>query len=140
MFETMLRDRVRGPEMPFAELRRGVTRVLQSHGDGGLLVEAVERGAVVIEIEATLKAPGHHAATRGHALRRRAVTMRRHHAAAGQCVEMRRFDVIHCAVDAEVRMAVIVSVNEDDVGLLGSLCENRKGTEEEKEEAIHGGG
>lgn len=57
--ESMLRDRLRGPEMPFAELRRGVTRVLQARGDGGLLVEAVERGAVVIEIKAALKAPGH---------------------------------------------------------------------------------
>jgi hypothetical protein len=62
MLKTMLRDRVRGPEVPLAELRRGVTRVLQSRGDGGLLVEAVERGAVVVEIEAALEPPRHHAA------------------------------------------------------------------------------
>jgi hypothetical protein len=48
--------------VPLAELRRGVARVLQPRGDGGLFVEAVERGAVVIEIETALEATRHHAA------------------------------------------------------------------------------
>jgi hypothetical protein len=102
------------------------------------LLKPSSAGAVVIEIEAALEAPGHHAATRGHALRRRAVAMRRHHAAAGQCVEIRRLDVLHHAVDAEIGVSVVVGVDEDDVGLVGSLSETTEGTEEHREEAIHG--
>ena len=118
MLEAVPRDRVRGSEVPLPELCCGVARVLQTRGDGGLLVEAVERGAVVIEIKAALEASCHHAAARGHALRRGAVAMRRHHAAVGQRIKVRRFDVLHHAVNAEIGVAVIVGVEEDDVGAL----------------------
>jgi hypothetical protein len=42
--------------------------------------------------------------------------MRRHHAAAGQRIEVRRLDVLHHAMNAEIGVAVIVGVDEDDVG------------------------
>jgi hypothetical protein len=42
--------------------------------------------------------------------------MRRHHAAACQCVEVRRLDVLHHAMDAEIGVTVVVGVDEDDVG------------------------
>ena len=41
--EAVLRDLRRGAEVPFAELGGGVTGFLQPRGDGGLLVEAIQR-------------------------------------------------------------------------------------------------
>ena len=103
--------------MPLAELCGGVAGVLQAGGDGGFLVEAVERGAVVVEIEAALEASGHDAAARGNALRSGAVAVGGDHAAAGEGIEMGGFDVVDDAMDAEVGVAVVVRVDEDDVGL-----------------------
>lgn len=116
MPEAMPRDLGERPEVPFAELRRDVARVLQPRGEGGLLVESIERGAVVIEIESPLKAPRHEPATRWHTLRCGAVTMLRDHAAARQRIEMRRAHILLNATDAEIGEAVVVGVEDDDVG------------------------
>lgn len=42
--------------------------------------------------------------------------MHRHHAATGQRIEVWRLDVLHHAVNAEIRVAMVVGVDEDDVG------------------------
>ena len=44
--------------------------------------------------------------------------MRGHHAAAGQRIEMRRLDVLHYAMNAEIGVPMVVGVDEDDVGAL----------------------
>ncbi len=42
VLEAVRGDGGRRAEMPLAEMRRGVARILQARGDGGLLVEAIE--------------------------------------------------------------------------------------------------
>lgn len=139
MPEAMPRDLRQRPEVPFAELRGDVARVLQSRGEGGLLVEAIERGVVVVEVKAPLKTPRHEPATRWHALRRGAVTMLCDHAAASQRIEMWRTHILLDATNAEVRETVVVGVEDDDVGTRRSResGEQRAESEEENKKA-HG--
>ena len=60
--------------------------------------------------------------------------MRRHDAAAGHRIEVRRPDVLHHAVNTEIGVAVIVGVEKDDVRL---RREERRAKGEEKSQVAH---
>jgi hypothetical protein len=133
MPEAMPRDLRQRSEVPFAELRRHIACVLQPRGDRGLLVEAIKRGAVVIEIKSPLKAPRHESATRRHALRRGAVAMLRDHTTACQFIEMRRTHISLDTTDAKISKAMVIRVEEDEVRPRGE--ERRVKGEEENQKA-----
>ncbi len=117
VFEAVRGNLRRPAEVPLAELRGGIAGILQARGDGGFLVEACEVLAVVVHVEAALELADHQSGSRGHALRRGAVTVLGQHAAASERIHMRRLDVRDGTLDAEVRVAVVVRVKDDDVRL-----------------------
>ena len=122
----------RRAEVPFAKLRGDVTGLLQAGGDGGFLVEAIESATVGLDTKAALKFADHQACARRHALRRGAVAVLRQHAAAGERIDIGGLDVLHHALDAEVGMAVIVGVDDNDVRLVGGPCDERQCQQGEK--------
>ena len=136
-----VRGNLRGrTKVPFSELGGGVTRLAQAFGEGGLLVEAVESRAVVVEIEAPLETTGEQSASRRHALRGGAVAVLRDDAAPGERVEMGRLEIGLETVNPEVGVTVVVGVDEDHVGArVGGTDFTTEGTEdaEKEKEGFH---
>ena len=117
VFEAVLRNPGRRTEMPFAKLRSDIAGLLKAGGDGGFLVEAIESATVGLDTKAALKLADHQACARRHALRGSAVTLLRQRAAAGERIDVRCLDVCDGTLNANIGVAVVVGVDDDDVGL-----------------------
>jgi hypothetical protein len=118
-------DRGRRAEVPFAKLGRDVAGLLQAGGKGGFAVEALERVAVAVDPEAALELADHQAGARRHTLRRGAVAVPDQYAAAGEGIDMRGLDVGEDSLNPKVGMAVVVGVEDDEVGFGRRLQDGR---------------
>ncbi len=104
-------------EVPFTDLSGDVTGGLEAFGNGQLF-ERERTLVVILDAEALLVATGEDAGARGHALRGSDVAAREADAIAGHRIKVRCPDVLVRALGSEIRPAVVVRIDQDDIRLV----------------------
>ena len=132
--ESVLVDGIAGAEMPLADLAGGVAHFFETFGDGEFLVESDEVCTIGFHTKAVLVFPGEQSGSRGDALGSGGIAIGGTDAGGGKSIEVGRFQVIINPRRSDVGPAVVVGVDEDDIGL---LCSERKQESEEDRNEFH---
>ena len=104
-------------EVPFTDLSGDVTGGLEAFGNGQLF-ERERTLVVILDAEALLVTTGEDAGAGGHALRGSDVAAREADAIAGHRIKVRCPDVLVRALGSEIRPAVVVRIDQDDIRLV----------------------